>query len=115
MPETARGDQGRSHAPSSRPGGEANAYGAVRSWNEGGLDDVVPRRKPDPDYLQGSAPHATGTCLTIEPADGASYEHSGRTLPRRGSRRSHPADPAEPVSTEAEFSCRRQPAGDEYP
>src|SRR5215471_4970103 len=56
MPETARGDQGCSHAPSSRPGGEANAYGAVRSWNGGGLEDVVPRRKPDPDYLQGSAP-----------------------------------------------------------
>src|SRR6516165_12678308 len=56
VPETARGDQGGSHTPSSRPGGEANAHGAVRSWNGGGLEDVVPRRKPDPDYLQESAP-----------------------------------------------------------
>lgn len=58
VPETAHGDQGGSHAPSSRPGGETNAYGAVRSWNKGGLYNVVPRRKPDPDYLQRSAPLA---------------------------------------------------------
>src|SRR5215469_1668726 len=56
VPKTAHGDQGGSHAPSSCPGGEANAYGAVGSWNGGGLEDVVPRWKPDPDYLQGSAP-----------------------------------------------------------
>src|SRR6516225_8751778 len=56
VPETAHGDQGGSHAPSPRPGGESNAYGAIRSWNGGGLEDIVPRRKPDPDDLQGSAP-----------------------------------------------------------
>src|SRR6516164_5444503 len=63
VPETAHGDQGGSHAPSTRPGSEANAYGAVRSWNGGGLEDVVPRRKPDPDYLQGSAPQSAPTCM----------------------------------------------------
>src|SRR5262245_8200284 len=67
VPETAHGDQGGSPAPASRPGGEANAYGAVGSWNEGGLDDVVPRRKPDPDYLQGSAPQCSRNLSIRQP------------------------------------------------